>query len=113
MNYLLLVYVGIGLVAGFILGMLLTKKRVDFLASLIEFIIYAKQNGKSDEKIHQTIKYLTDMLVKGYDNFKENPEAANESFEKSKKDLKDKKALIAAMQKTIDKGNEFLKKFNY
>ncbi len=114
MDYLLVsVCVGIGLIFGFILGMLLTKKRSDILYSLNEFIIYGKQNGRSNEQINQTIKYLTDLLVTGYDNYAKNPEATNENIKRDKRDLKDKKALIAAMQKTIDKGNEFLKKFNY
>jgi ElaB/YqjD/DUF883 family membrane-anchored ribosome-binding protein len=113
MNYLVLVYVGIGLIFGFILGMLLTKKRVDFLDSLTGFIIFAKQENKTDDDIRGIVKYLTDILLAGYKNAKENPEAANENLKKSKKDLKEQKALIKAMQKTIDKSNNFLKKFNY
>ncbi|MEI6118170.1 MAG: hypothetical protein WCP92_02755 [bacterium] len=111
MNYQLLIVGGICLIIGFAMGILLANKKNDFLSALAEFIVFAKHQNKSDELINKTIKNLIDLMLKGYDNFINDPKAANNALKADKKHIKNQKALIKSMQKDIDRANAFLKKW--
>jgi hypothetical protein len=112
MNYQLVIVGCICLFIGFIIGILLANKKNDFVSSLTEFIISAKQQNKSDELINQAIKNLSDLMLKGYDDFTNDPKAANTNLQRDQKDLKDKKALITSMQKAINHANNLIKEFS-
>jgi hypothetical protein len=112
MNYTLLIVCGVCLIVGFTIGILVANKKNDFVSSLTEFIIFGKQQNKSDELINQAIKNLTDLMLKGYDDFTNDPKAANARLKEDQKNLKDKKALIRSMQKTINNANNLIKEFS-
>ena len=96
------------LFCGFIIGILSNKSKCDFLSSLASLIVYAKKNNISDDKIHQTIKNQTDIMLQGYKDFEKDPEAAKKSIQSDQKNIKEMKALIKAANKTIKKANNFL-----
>lgn len=112
MNYTLVIVGGVCLIFGFTIGMLLANKKNDFVSSLTEFIIFGKQQNKSDELINQAIKNLTNLMLKGYDDFINDPKAANARLQKDQNDLKEKRALIRSMQKTINNANNLIKEFS-
>ena len=112
MNILVIIVGCICLIIGFIIGMLLSNKKNDFVTSLAEFIIFAKQQNKPDELINKVIKNLSDLMLKGYHDFTNDPKAANASLQQDQKDLKDKKALIKSMQKTINNANNLIKELS-
>ena len=113
MNILVIIVGCICLIIGFIIGMLLSNKKNDFVSSLAEFIIFAKQQNKPDELINKVIKNLSDLMLKGCDDFTNDPKAANARLQQDKKDLKDTKALIRSMQKTINNANNLIKEFSW
>jgi len=111
MNYQILIIGGICLIVGLLVGILLARKRSDFVSSLVGFIIFGKQQNKSSETIRLSVINLTDLLLKGYDNFEKDEKTANANLKRDQKDLKNKKALIKAMQKTINKANKLLEEW--
>jgi len=112
MNYQLVIVGGICLFIGFSIGILLLNKKNDFVSSLIEFIIFGKQQNKSDEVVHKAINDLTDLVLKGYDEFQKDGKAANVRLQQDQKDLKNKKAMIKSMQKAINNANNLIKEFS-
>lgn len=110
MNYQSVIIGGICLIIGFAIGIIFSNKKNDFISALAEFIVFAKQQNKSDELINTIIKNLTDLMLKGYDNFVNNSKAANAVLKSDQKNIKDQKALIKSMQKILIEQTNTLKK---
>jgi hypothetical protein len=105
MNYHVLIIGGICLVVGFTIGML-AKKKNDILSCLADFIIFAKQQKKTDEEIHKSIDKITDVMLNGYKDLQQDPKAAYKKLRDDENQTKEMKALIKAGNKLIKKNKK-------
>lgn len=105
--------IGIGLIVGFIMGLLVSlmlKKKNDILSCLVKFVIYSKKIGKSNEVIQLGIKNMLDIMLKGYDDFEQDPVAMQQKLRDEKNQTKEMKAMIIACNKMIKKSNKIINK---
>lgn len=94
---------GICLIFCFIIGIFLTQKKSDILSCLANFVIYGKNQNKSDEDIKKAIGNMLDIMLKGHHDFEQDPKAAYEKLRQNTQQTEEMKALIKANKKLIKK----------
>jgi hypothetical protein len=103
--------IGIGLIVGFVVGLfasLMLKKSSDIISCLADFVIYGKKLGKSDEDVYQSIKNMLDIMLKGYSDFEQDPDVAQQKLRDEQQQTKEMKALIKAYNKLTKKSNQII-----